>query len=97
MSIFCCPKLWAFFANNKKIIIMALMDIFIFFTSMELLNLLIKNHFSEKEAKVYLACLQLKIANVSTIARFTGEKRSTIYNIIKELQKKGIINEIDKN
>ncbi|MDR0860537.1 MAG: hypothetical protein LBO09_06265 [Candidatus Peribacteria bacterium] len=55
---------------------------------MELIDLLIKNNFSEKEAKTYLACLQLKIANISTIARFTGEKRSTTYNIIKELQKK---------
>ncbi|MDR2540218.1 MAG: hypothetical protein LBD11_00085 [Candidatus Peribacteria bacterium] len=64
---------------------------------MELLDLLIKNSFSEKEAKIYLACLQLKIANASTIARFSGEKRSTTYSILKELQKKGVINEIDKN
>ncbi|MCF7834933.1 hypothetical protein K9M48_02660 [Candidatus Gracilibacteria bacterium] len=64
---------------------------------MELINLLIKNNFSEKEAKVYLACLELKIANASTISRYTKEKRSTVYSILKELQKKGIINEIDKN
>lgn len=64
---------------------------------MELIDLLIKNNFSEKEAKIYLACLQLKIANVSTIARFAQEKRSTTYSIIKELQKKGMVNEIDKN
>ena len=64
---------------------------------MELTDLLIQNHFSEKEAKIYLACLQLKSATIGTIARFTEEKRSTTYNIIKELQEKGIINEIDKN
>lgn len=64
---------------------------------MSLISLLIKNNFSEKEAKIYLACLQLKIANVSTISRFAGEKRSTTYSVIKELKKKWIINEIDKN
>ena len=64
---------------------------------MELNDLLIQNNFSEKEAKVYLTCLQLKSASISTIARLTGEKRSTTYNIVKELQKKGIINEINKN
>lgn len=64
---------------------------------MSLVDLLIKNNFSEKEAKIYLTCLQLKIANASTIARFAKEKRSTTYSIIKELQKKWLINEIDKN
>lgn len=64
---------------------------------MDLVGLLIKNNFSEKEAKIYLACLQLKIANASTIARYAQEKRSTTYSIIKELQKKWIINEIEKN
>ncbi len=55
---------------------------------MELIDLLIKNNFSEKEAKVYLACLELKIANASTIARYSKEKRSTVYSILKELKKK---------
>lgn len=55
---------------------------------MSLIDLLIKNNFSEKEAKIYLACLQLKIANVSTISRYAQEKRSTTYSIIKELKKK---------
>ena len=64
---------------------------------MELIDLLIKNNFSEKEAKIYLTCLQLKIANASTIARHAQEKRSTTYSIIKELQKKWLINEIEKN
>ncbi|MDR0369119.1 MAG: helix-turn-helix domain-containing protein [Candidatus Peribacteria bacterium] len=64
---------------------------------MNLTELLMQHHFSEKEAKIYLATLQLKTANISTIARVTGEKRSTTYNVVKELQKKGIINEIDKN
>lgn len=64
---------------------------------MELIDLLIKNNFSEKEAKVYLSCLELKIANASTIARYSKEKRSTVYSILKELKKKWIINEINKN
>lgn len=64
---------------------------------MDLINLLIKNNFSEKEAKIYLACLELKIANVSTISRYAKEKRSTTYSIIKELKKKWLLNEIEKN
>jgi sugar-specific transcriptional regulator TrmB len=55
---------------------------------MELIDLLIANNFSEKEAKTYLACLELKTANASTISRYTKEKRSTTYSVIKELQKK---------
>jgi len=64
---------------------------------MELIDLLIKNNFSAKEAKIYLTCLQLKIANASTIARISGENRSTTYSILKELKKKELVNEIDKN
>jgi sugar-specific transcriptional regulator TrmB len=83
------------FAKNTKRTIIKLIYFSLF--PMELIEMLTKHHFSEKEAKVYLACLQLKIANISTIARFTQEKRSTTYSVVKELQKKGILNEIDKN
>jgi sugar-specific transcriptional regulator TrmB len=44
--------------------------------------------FTEKEAKVYLACLQLGSAPGSTIARYASEKRVTVYTILKELVKK---------
>jgi len=64
---------------------------------MDLSSLLIQNGFSQREAKIYLTCLEYKAVNVATIARVTKEKRSTIYSVIKELQKKGLINTIEKN
>ncbi|MBP6910532.1 BlaI/MecI/CopY family transcriptional regulator [Patescibacteria group bacterium] len=51
---------------------------------------------SEKEAKVYLTTLQLGSAPGSSIARNSQENRATVYTILKELQKKGIVNEVRK-
>lgn len=53
--------------------------------------------FSEKEAKVYLAGLELGSAPGSTIARTAGEKRVTVYSIIKELIKKWYMTELKRN
>lgn len=53
--------------------------------------------FSPKEAKVYLASLQLGSAPGSTIARHAGEKRVTVYSLLKELQKRGIVQAIPRN
>lgn len=63
----------------------------------ELLKLLKNYDFSEKEAKVYLAILSLKSGTIAAIVRKSGEKRSTVYSIVKELQRKGYVSEIDKN
>jgi len=58
----------------------------------------LKNYwFSEKEAKVYLACLELWNALVSSIARHSWEHRITTYSILKDLNKRWISNEITKN
>jgi len=62
-----------------------------------LVNFLKKYNFTEKEAKIYLACLKLKSANIWTISRVSEEKRSTVYSVIKELKNKWYINEIWKN
>lgn len=51
---------------------------------------------SEKEAKVYLTTLQLGSAPGSSIARNSQENRATVYTVLKELQKKGIANEVKK-
>lgn len=51
---------------------------------------------SEKEAKVYLTTLQLGSAPGSSIARNAKENRATVYTILKELQKRGIVNELKK-
>ncbi len=56
-----------------------------------------KYGFSEKEAKVYLACLQLGSAPGSTIARHTGEKRVTVYSLLIELTKKWYVQAVTRN
>ena len=63
----------------------------------ELINFLKKYNFTEKEARIYLICLKLKNANIWTISRVSGEKRSTVYSVIKELKNRWYINEIWKN
>lgn len=46
---------------------------------------------SEREAKVYMACLDLGEASVAKIAKKTGIKRTTTYLLIESLQEKGLI------
>ncbi|MCF7834638.1 hypothetical protein K9M48_01085 [Candidatus Gracilibacteria bacterium] len=52
---------------------------------------------SEKEANVYLACLELGHAPVSSIARNINENRVTTYSILKNLVKVGIAQTLIKN
>ena len=59
-----------------------------------LTDLLQHYDFSEREAKVYLAGLSLWSAPGSTIARYSGEKRVTVYAILKELIKRGIFTSV---
>lgn len=53
--------------------------------------------FTNKQAKIYLATLELWHAPASTIARFCGEHRLTVYSILKELLKKWLVREVTKN
>lgn len=53
--------------------------------------------YSEKEARIYLALLELGTSPASTIARFVDENRVTIYSLLKVLVKKGLILESRKN
>lgn len=62
-----------------------------------LLSSLQQYGFTEKEAKVYLAALELGNAPWSTIARQAGEKRVTAYAILKEFTKKWIATELIRN
>ena len=48
---------------------------------------------SEKEAKVYLTALELGSSPASTIARRSEIKRVTVYTILNDLKKDGIVNE----
>lgn len=52
---------------------------------------------TKKEAKVYLACLELSESTVWQIARKSGVKRTTVYDIIEILKDKGLISSIIKN
>jgi hypothetical protein len=57
---------------------------------MHLTTLLEQFGFTEKEAKIYLACLELGQAPVSSIARNAGEPRENTYALLKKLIAKGI-------
>jgi len=50
----------------------------------------------EKEVSVYLAALELGFTSVQNIAKQTGLSRPTVYEIIKELAKKGLMKEIKR-
>lgn len=62
-----------------------------------MIDILQQYGFTEREAKVYLAGLELWSAPASTIARVAGEKRATVYSIIKELIKKWYMSELIRN
>ena len=53
-------------------------------------EILIQNGLSPKEAKVYLAILEIGEASMSMIARKTKLQRPTVYDIVGDLQKKGL-------
>jgi len=50
----------------------------------------------EKEVSVYLAALELGFTSVQNIAKQAGLSRPTVYEIIKELIKKGLLREIKR-
>lgn len=52
---------------------------------------------SDKEAKVYLAVLELGEANIQQIAQKSGVKRTTAYDVITSLKEKRLLTEITKN
>jgi HTH-type transcriptional regulator, sugar sensing transcriptional regulator len=56
-----------------------------------LLNNLEKMGLDEKESKVYLALLELGESNIQRIAKKSGVKRTTVYDIIESLKEKGLL------
>ena len=58
------------------------------------LNLLSSIGLQQKEAKVYLALLELEQGTVSKIAKLSGLKRPTIYLILDDLIKNGYVTEL---
>lgn len=51
---------------------------------------------SEKEAKVYLACLELGESAPADIAKYSGINRATTYVIAEKLTKDGLISQLEK-
>lgn len=58
---------------------------------MEIQQVLEQSGLTEKQADVYLACLELGTASVQAIARKAELKRPTTYLILDELQAKGFV------
>jgi len=52
---------------------------------------------SKKEAKVYLACLELSEATIGQISKKSGVKRTTVYDIVESLKEKSLISSSTKN
>lgn len=64
---------------------------------MDISAVLQENWFTDKEAKIYLSTLELGNAPASSIARHCGENRITVYTILKDLTKRGIVSEITRD
>lgn len=52
-----------------------------------------KLNFTDKEIEVYLAILQQGKISPTDLAKITNINRTTVYSVVKELVKKGVINE----
>lgn len=59
--------------------------------NISILKSLIEFGLSEKEAKVYLALLELEVATVSEIAKTANINRSSTYVVLASLKKKGLV------
>ncbi len=59
---------------------------------MEYIKQLTEIGFTEKEARIYMASLELGSSSIQNIASKTGLKRSTVYDIVDKLIGKGLIN-----
>src|SRR3989338_5448141 len=56
-----------------------------------LVKQLIEFGLSEKEAKIYLALLELEVATVTEVAETAGINRSSTYVVMEALKKKGLV------
>ena len=82
---------------NQSVIITADQTMGSYNNKMEnLTEILTQCGLGEKGAKIYLALLEFKIAAISTVAKKTNLPRSTTYNVLKELLKKGLVSESQK-
>jgi sugar-specific transcriptional regulator TrmB len=63
----------------------------------ELINSLQTYGFSDKEARIYLTCLELGSSLASTIARRAEINRGTAYSILEDFKRRGIVSENTKD
>ena len=61
--------------------------------NMSLEQCLLELGLSEKEAKVYLAALELGPVNIQNLTHKSGIRRSTVYEMLKSLEKQGLVAE----
>ncbi|KKR04067.1 MAG: Transcriptional regulator, TrmB [Parcubacteria group bacterium GW2011_GWC2_39_14] len=61
---------------------------------LELLTQLKQLGIEEKQARVYLACLEMGKATVQDLAQKSGVKRTSIYNFLEELKQSGLVTEL---
>jgi len=59
-------------------------------------DILSRNGFSEKEAKVYLACLALGPSTVLLISRKAELSRGSCYDLLEEMAEKGFVSKLHK-
>ena len=64
--------------------------------SMKLLKLLADCGLTEKQARTYLALLELGSSTISPIARLAGVKRTSIYNFMESLIDLGVVGRVKK-
>ena len=50
----------------------------------------------DKEAKVYLACLELGNGTIQEVAEKSGVKRTSIYNILEDMKAKKLVSELKR-
>src|SRR3989338_8536519 len=63
---------------------------------MDLQKNLLQLGLTEKQAKVYLACLQLGTETVLRLSKFADLKRPTVYLILDELESMGLVSRVQK-
>ena len=54
-------------------------------------RILTENGLGEKEVKIYLAALEAGEATVAAVARRAGVERTTVYNLLEDMRKKGLL------
>ncbi len=66
----------------------------IFYDMNEILQTLQNLGIEEKQANVYLACLELGTATIQEVSDKSGIKRTSIYNFLDEMKQNGLVAEI---